>query len=246
VEEQTNDKIKDLIPQGTIDALTRLVLTNAIYFKGKWALQFDAKNTKKDDFKVSPGETVKVDMMEQTGKDAKFNYAETENLQALEMPYKGNELSMLVLLPKEDSIKPLEESLSVEKIGELRKQLVEQRIDVYFPKFTFETKYFMVPALTEMGMPTAFSPPTPTGGADFTGMTAKKELFITNVIHQAFVKVDEEGTEAAAATAVIVGVTSMPLPPKEFRADHPFIFIIQEKKTGSILFIGKVADPTAE
>ncbi|GAH79670.1 unnamed protein product, partial [marine sediment metagenome] len=131
VEEQTNNKIKDLIPQGFLDALTRLVLTNAIYFKGIWVKQFDKEDTIEEDFRISPNKTIKVPMMRLTGEEAKFNYAETEELQILEMSYEGEELSMLILLPKDDDLKSVEESLSVEKLSELRNMLVEQQVDIY-------------------------------------------------------------------------------------------------------------------
>lgn len=235
VEEQTNNKIKNLIPAGVLNTLTRLVLTNAIYFKGLWIKQFDKEETREEDFKVSPEKTVKVDMMSIAGEE--FNYYETEELQILEMLYEGEELSMLILLPKEDNLKSVEESLSVEKLSELRNMLVEQQVDIYIPKFKFETKYFMVKTLEEMGMPTAFSM-----DADFSGMDGTTDLFIANVIHQAFVDVNEEGTEAAAATGVIMELKAAM--PTVFRADHPFIFAIQERGTGNILFLGRVVDPT--
>lgn len=235
VEEKTNNKIKDLIPQGAINQLTRLVLTNAIYFKGTWVKQFDKKYTREGDFRISPNNIVKVQMMSLP--DEEFNYADTEKLQILEMPYDGEELSMLILLPKEDDLAYLEETLSVEKLSEWRNMLTKQEVDIYMPKFTFETKYFMVETLKEMGMPTAFIPDS----ADLSGMDGTRNLFISNIIHQAFVEVNEEGTEAAAATAVIVAITGMPT--NIFRADHPFIFIIQQRETGNILFLGKVVDP---
>jgi serpin B len=235
VEEQTNNKIKDLIPPGVLNALTRLVLTNAIYFKGLWVKQFDKKETREEDFKVSPEKTVKVDMMSMTGEE--FNYYETEELQIIELLYEGEDLSMLIILPKENYLKSLEESLSLEKLAELRNSLSEQQVDVYIPKFKFETKYFMVKTLKEMGMPTAFSM-----DADFSGMDSTKDLFIANVIHQAFIDVNEEGTEAAAATGVVMELKAAM--PTVFRADHPFIFMIQERETNNILFLGRVIDPS--
>ncbi|MEA3343414.1 MAG: serpin family protein [archaeon] len=238
VEVQTNDKIKDLIPSGVLDSMTRLVLTNAIYFKGTWVLQFDKSKTRETDFRVSPASTVKAQMMSLTGEKAKFDYAETDDLQILELPYKGNELSMLILLPKKDNLDAVEESLSAEKLSKWKNMLMERKTDVYLPKFKFETKYFMADDLSSMGMPTAFG-----SFADFSGMTGKKDLFISQVIHQAFVEVNEEGTEAAAATAVVMKELSASMP-NIFRADHPFIFIIQQKDTGNILFLGKVMDPT--
>jgi serpin B len=235
VEEQTNDKIKDLIPPGVLNALTRLVLTNAIYFKGLWVKQFDKKETREEDFRVSPEKTVKVPMMSIIGEE--FNYYETEKLQIIELLYEGEDLSMLIIIPKENDLKSLEESLSLEKLSELRSNLSEQQVDVYIPKFKFETKYFMVKTLKEMGMPTAFSM-----DADFSGMDGTKDLFIANVIHQAFVDVNEEGTEAAAAAGVVMELKAVM--PTVFRADHPFIFMIQERETNNILFLGRVIDPT--
>ena len=238
VEDQTNDKIKDLIPPNAVNSLTRLVLTNAVYFKGDWVLKFDKRKTTETDFRVSSSKTVQVPMMSLTGEKAKFNYAEDEQLQIIELPYEGNELSMLVLLPKEDNLQALEDSLSPEQLNAWRDTLYETQIDVYLPKFKLETKYFMAQDLEQMGMPTAFQWP----GADFSGMTGKDDLFISAVIHQAFVEVNEEGTEAAAATAVVM--TMGMAMPNEFRADHPFIFIIQQKDTGNILFLGKITDPS--
>jgi serpin B len=165
------------------------------------------------------------------------DYAETEDLQILELPYKGEELSMLVLLPKENDIDSLEQNLNINKLSEWKNMLEEQSVDVFLPKFKFETKYMMAPTLSDMGMPTAFS-----GSADFSGI-ANTGLFISQVIHQAFVDVNEEGTEAAAATAVMM-TDSLPPPKPLFRADHPFIFIIQQKETGNILFLGRVINPT--
>jgi len=237
IEDHTNNKIKDLIPQGALNACTELVLTNAIYFKGTWVKQFDKKETQDEDFRTSSGQTVKVPMMRSTGDDAKFNYAETDKIQILEMDYEGEDLSMLILLPKGDKLGDLEETITPEKLSGWRKMLNEQRVDIYIPQFKFETKYFMVETLTEMGMPTAFN-----SGANFSGMDGTTSLFIQNVIHQAFVEVNEEGTEAAAATAVIVGIESVQIIPV-FRADHPFIFTIQQKDTGNLLFLGRVSEP---
>ncbi len=237
VEEQTNDKIKNLVPRGSVGGDTRLVLTNAIYFKGFWLKQFDKKDTEEKDFRVSPGNTIKSQMMHSTGKGAEFNYAETDKLQILELPYEGKELSMLILLPKEDSLESIEGSLNAEELSELKNLLRKEEVDVYMPKFTFKTKYFMAEDLCKMGMSIAFS-----GSADFSGMTGKRDLFISEVIHQAFVDVNEEGTEAAAATAVAMR-TAVLGKIKTFKADHPFIFVIQEKETGNILFLGRVVNP---
>ena len=239
VEDRTNSKIKNLIPAGVINELTRLVLTNAIYFKGDWVTQFDKKNTREMDFRISPTETVKAQMMYLKGKDVKFPYAETEDMQVLEMPYSGDELSMLILLPKNDDLTGVESSLTAGKLQEIRSGLTEREVTVYLPKFKLETKSYLAVSLMRMGMPTPFSTE-----ADFSGMDGTRNLSITAVIHQAFVDVNEEGTEAAAATAVVVGL-AMAERPLVFQADHPFIFIIQEKKTGNILFVGRLEDPTA-
>ncbi len=240
VEDQTNNKIKNLIPSGLLNTLTRLVLTNAIYFKGEWVKQFNKDETQEQNFRVSPDDIVKVQMMQRTDDKSIFNYSENNKLQILEMPYSGEELSMLILLPKDDDLKGLENSLTVKQLSKWRKDLKEQRVNIFLPRFKFETKYFLADTLKEMGMPTAFSP-----AADFSGMTGKKDLFISQVIHQAFVEVNEEGTEAAAATAVIMEKgLSVSHRMSVFKADHPFIFLIQEKATGNILFFGRVTNPS--
>ena len=239
VEEKTNNKIKDLIPERVINKMTRLVLTNAVYFKGTWVKQFEKKDTRDEDFYVSPGNTIKAPMMRLTGEEAEFNYAETEDLQVLELPYEGEDLSMLILLPKED-LASIDDSLTPEQISAFKQLLRKQRVDIYIPKFKFETKYMMKEDLKSMGMPTAFDDVA----ADFSGMTGDKSLYIGAVIHQAFVDVNEEGTEAAAATAVIMTLKSAMPMQKVFRADHPFIFMIQQKDTGNILFMGRVNNPT--
>jgi len=184
---------------------------------------------------------------------ARFNYSETENMQILELPYKGKEISMLVLLPKQGeeydfetdkvitfnySLEDIE--LSLEKLNEYKSQMQETKLDaIYLPKFEFDTKYNLNENLKALGMPTAFD----AGNADFSGMNGNLDLFISQVIHQAYVKVDEKGTEAAAATAVVMTLTSSATPSNIFRADHPFIFIIQERETGNILFIGRMSNP---
>jgi serpin B len=166
---------------------------------------------------------------------AEFNYADLGELQILELPYKGDDISMLIILPNE-TLKDVE--LSSDKLNEYKSQMQETKLDgIYLPKFEFDTKYFLEDTLKAMGMPIAFSP-----AADFSGMTGRKDLYIAYVIHQAYVKVDEKGTEAAAATAVIM--KTFVGPRKIFEADHPFIFIIQEKETGNILFMGKVVNPS--
>jgi serpin B len=238
IEEQTNYKIEDLIPPGVLDTATRLVLTNAIYFKGTWVWQFDKSDTRDRDFKITPTNIVKTPTMFMDNDKAEFNYADLGHLQILELPYKGDKISMLILLPNEtlDDVEPI---LTAENLKDWKSEMESTKLDaIYIPKFEFETKYFMVDTLTSMGMPTPFTWP----GADFSGMDGTKNLYISNVIHQAYVKVDEEGTEAAAATAIVMTLGSA-LPRNVFNADHPFIFLIQEKETGNILFLGRIVNP---
>ena len=234
VEGETEEKIRDLLPPGSIDDLTRLVITNAIYFKGTWVEQFDANETTDEEFRVGPNATVTVPMMHG---NAVYPYAETEALHVLEMPYAhGNEteLAMLVLLPKEDTLTAAEEALDAERLAGLRESLVSQNVRVVFPKFTLETGNPLPGVLAAMGMPTAF-----TDDADLSGMDGTRDLFVTGVFHKAFVDVNEEGTEAAAATGVMVGGGVAPV----FRADHPFVFFITEKDSGTILFMGRIVNP---
>jgi len=241
VEDKTNDKIKDLLPEGVIDSLTRLVLTNAIYFKAKWLIQFDADKTSDEYFRVNPDKSIKVPMMQPTSQKSTFNYTQNKDLQILEMPYAGEDLAMLILLPLDDDIEALENSFTIEKLTEWKKSLRKRRVKIYIPRFKFETKYFLSETLSDLGMPTAF-----TNSADFSGMTGNNVLKIDKVIHQAFIEVNEEGTEAAAATGVTMYMTSFRKqkhPTPVFKADHPFIFIIQQNETGNILFMGRVNNP---
>ena len=235
VEERTNDRIKDLFPPGSIDGDVRLVLTNAIYFKGDWLYEFDEEATSEEEFHVTPTTSVEVDIMSLRDD---FNYAETDELQLLELPYTGEDVSMLILLPKEGHMGDVEAQLSAERLGEWVDMMEGAAVNVYLPRFTFETKYFMMEDLAEMGMPTAF-----TDAADFSGMTGNRELFIDKVIHQAFIEVNEEGTEAAAATGVSMKLSAA-MPGEVFRADHPFIFLIRDMDTGLILFMGRMTDPS--
>ncbi len=241
VENQTEGKIQNLIPSGLITTDTRLVLTNAVYFKGEWARQFNTTFTKEEDFTLGSGAKNKVPMMHRTDS---FNYSEVDGIQVLEMPYSGGDLSMLVLLPKSGELGQLENSLTPEKLEAWKAGMRTHEVEVYLPKFKFEAKYMLGDTLQNMGMRQAFS-----DSADFSGMTQAEGLKIDRVVHKAFVEVDEKGTAAAAATAVIMVPTMAPggeePPTPVFRADHPFIFIIQEKGTGNILFMGRVADPTA-
>jgi len=239
VEDKTNDKIQDLIPAGMLSPATRLVLTNAIYFKANWSNQFDAEDTRDGKFKLSSGQDVDAKLMHKT---SNYNYGETGDIQILEMDYLDNDLSMIIILPKDDKLNKVENDFSKDKLKDWKNDMETEKVRVTLPKFKFETKYFMAKDLKEMGMPTAFKYPD----ADFTGMSLTDELYIDEVIHQTFVEVAEYGTEAAAATAVIMrlGSASPTEEPKIFTADHPFIFIIQQKDTGNILFMGRMSNPS--
>lgn len=238
VEAQTHNKIVDLIPRRGLIQNTRLVLTNAIYFKGDWLTEFDKTLTEDADFKVSAKETVKAPMMRFAYNAPKQNYAETDDMQILELPYQGDELSMLLLLPKRGDVETLDQSLKPAKIAVWRRLLRKTPVRVSMPKFRLEQGYDLKPQLQSLGMPTAFS-----GAADFSGMTGDQTLFISAVRHKAYVDVNEKGTEAAAATDVEMQFKGLPAYQKVFQADHPFLFLIQEKAGGNILFIGKLSRP---
>jgi serpin B len=240
VENKTQQKIKELIKPGILDSLTTLVLCNAIYFKGNWSSQFDKKRTQNADFFISPETTIKVPMMNQK---SRYKFKEFGGFSAIELPYEGNDLSMIVFLPKKnDGLEEFEKDLTNENVKSWIDKLTEthkSEVFVSFPRFKTTYEFELSKTLAGMGMPSAFSLPP----ADFSGMTGIKDLFINKVIHKAFVDVNEEGTEAAAATAVVMirkGISK----PLTFRADHPFVFIIRENQTGSILFIGRIINPT--
>lgn len=234
VEQKTADKIKDLLAKGSLTELTRLVLTNAIYFKGDWATKFKPEMTKPMPFHVSAEKTVDVQMMRQTGD---FLFSENEDVKVLELPYVGKDLSMVLLLPK-TNMADLDAKLDAARLAEWTGQVTEREVDIYLPKFKFETKYELQDLLSGMGMVDAFALPP----ADFSGISGQKDLYITKVIHQAIIEVNEEGSEAAAATAVIMGVKAV-LHKPVFKADRPFLFLIRHNETGSILFMGRVNNP---
>ncbi len=239
VEAQTEEKIKDLIPAGVLGPLVRLVLVNAIYFKGDWARQFDADRTADAAFRTAAGPAVTVPLMSQ---QADFPYGELESLQLLELPYRGDALSMLIVLPAmPDGLARLEESLTPEKLAQWRQALRTREVQVFLPRFKMTASLNLNEPLGALGMEAAFDP----SRADFSGISGPPGwLFIDSVLHKAFVEVNEEGTEAAAATGVVMRITSLPQPPPVFRADRPFLFLIQERETGSVLFMGRIADPS--
>jgi serpin B len=237
VSDQTEDRIKDLIPQGAIDALTRLVLTNAIYFNAAWEYPFDKKMTANGPFYLLDGGQVTVPMMRQT---ESFGYTQGEGYQAVELLYDGDELSMVIILPEDGQFEAFEEGLEAQKVSDITSDLQLAQVTLTMPKFEFDSEFSLKDTLASMGMPIAFS-----GAADFSGMTGTPDLCISAVLHKAFVSVDEAGTEAAAATAVIVGETAIPEQPVEVTIDHPFIFLIRDIETGAILFVGRVLNPGA-
>jgi serpin B len=234
VSEQTEEKIKDLLPPGSINSATRLVLTNAIYFNAAWQSQFKPESTADGQFHLLAGGDVAVRMMKQT---ASFGYAKGSNYQAVELPYDGNELSMVILLPQTDQFKVFEGALSSQQVNDIIKSIKYQQVVLTMPKFKIESQFGLKDTLSSMGMKAAFV------GADFSGMDGRKDLEVSDVVHKAFVAVDENGTEAAAATAVIMRLTAMPAEPVQVTIDHPFIFFIRDLKTGAILFIGRVMNP---
>jgi serpin B len=243
VGEKTNNKIPDLLPPGSVTSLTRLVITNAVYFKGTWEKQFDANMTQDAGFRVSSDKTTTARMMQRTDDDARYPYAENGDVQMLEIPYahsSGAGLSMIVLLPKGDNLSAAEQYLNPENLSVIEQSASTQQVKVFFPRFHLETQYSLPTVLGAMGMPTAF-----TSSADFSGMDGRQDLLISDVVHKAYVDVNEEGTEAAAATGVVMNLAAVreesPVP--VFRADHPFVFLIRDNNTGTILFAGRVTDP---
>lgn len=241
VEKETRDKIKNLLPMGTITAMTRLVLTNAIYFKGDWQDPFKKEATRDLPFTLTGGKKVEAPLMHRVGA---YGYAENDRYQLLDMPYNGRRISMTVLLPrKTDGLPALEKEMTGESLAAaLRTIRNEKQVHVHLPRFKTEKSFTLNEPLMALGMKAAFMT------ADFSGMhNGGEDLSISAVIHKAFVDVNEEGTEAAAATGVVAGVTSVAQPPtpRYFKADHPFLFLIRDRKTGSVLFLGRMENPQA-
>ncbi len=238
VEEKTKEKIKNLLSAPPVDELTRLILVNAIYFKGKWETEFDKKKTIESQFFTSEDSTVKCQMM--NGKIEGLPHFGDENLQALELPYKGG-LSMLLILPKEKgSLPKIEALLDFAKFADIRRNLRKKEVQVSIPKFRTTVSATLNDYFKKLGMIDAF-----TSKADFSAMDGTDSLYISAILHKAFVDVNEEGSEAAAATAVIMRLKCAPEPLPVFRADSPFLFFICGKD-GEILFMGRICDPTQE
>ena len=238
VEEKTNDKIKDLLTEGSIGENTKLVITNAIYFNGTWLQEFEEGATHKRTFHLSNGQEKEADMMYAIGT---YNYGEDKNAEILELPYKGDDISMYVILPHKNNIDEFERDLTLDYYNELKATLNSNEVKILLPKFTFETKAQLNEPLQDMGITDAFN----LGTADFSGISESEDLFISSVIHQAYIVVNEKGTEAAAATAIAVD-TGLPYYEYEFTANHPFMFFIEDKRTDCILFMGKVESPENE
>jgi len=242
VAQQTNDKIQNLIPQGALDQLTRLVLTNAVYFKGQWATAFDPSLTQNAAFTLGSGGQVQVPTMHAVNL---YGYMQSDGYQVLELPYQGNRLVMDVLLPSATSgLSGLDAGQLPADLSGWLQGMAPQQVDVSLPKFKMTTQFTLNQSLEALGMTDAFNP---YGAADFSGISTNP-LSISSVIHKAFIDVDETGTEAAGATGVVVA-TSLEFapyaPPIVFNADHPFLFLIRDTQSGSVLFMGQVADPTA-
>jgi serpin B len=242
IAKQTDNRIENLIAPGVLTPSTRLVLTNAIYFKGTWLNPFDKSQSQDEDFHASATQTVKAPMMHRTGS---YRFFDGGAFQALELPYKGNELAMVVFLPKDVAgLNALEQSFTSAAASDWLVRLTPApKVILTLPRFTLTQQFELSSALRAMGMPLAFS-----GAADFSGMTGKPDFTISAAIHKAFIDVNEQGTEAAAATAIVMRSLAMRAqqlepPPVVFRADHPFLFLIRETKSGAILFMGRVDDP---
>ncbi|MBI5157635.1 MAG: serpin family protein [Acidimicrobiia bacterium] len=239
VAEETNDRITDLIPAGAIDDLTRLVLVNAVYLDATWALPFDPEATFDAPFFLLDGSEVSAPTMHAYQLHAL--YASGEGWQAIDLPYTGEELSMIVVVPDAGRFTEVEGRLTVGLLDEVRTGLGQSIVDLSLPKFEMRNQLSLVEALQALGISAAFDP----GAADFSGMSTEEQLFISGVLHEAFIAVDEAGTEAAAATAVIIGTTSMPTDVVALDIDRPFLFFLQDRVTGALLFVGRVVDPTA-
>ncbi len=233
VESQTNNRIQNLIPEGGVTPNTRVVLTNALWFKANWASPFSEASTTNQSFFNQNSSTSSVPFMRQT---FMVSYAQADGCQAVDIPYAGNNFSMLMIMPDPDTFDAFLSSLTPTILGDITSQLAAQEVDLSLPKFTFTYTASMVPILSSLGMTDAFNPAT----ADFSGIDGNHDLFISGVFHQTFISVDESGTEAAAATGISVSTTSVPLPQLTLMIDHPYIFFIREKQTGLILFMGKV------
>lgn len=236
VEDKTQDKIKNLIKKNMLDPLTRMVLVNAIYFNGKWEYPFNKENTYQDKFYVYSECEMQTDFMKRT---ASMKYHEDDLAQMVEIPYANKSLSMMVILPKKKyGMEELENHLNHKLYQSYQKAMFSKRVNLILPKFKISDDYELNEPLKKLGMKSAFEK-----DADFSGMTGTRDLFISNVVHKSYVDVNEEGTEAAAATGVVMRKTTAVMETVDFKADHPFIFLIKDNKTNAILFMGRLMKP---
>jgi serpin B len=242
IADHTEDKIQDLLPPGTINEATRMVLANAIYFHASWANPFEEVNTEDDTFTLIDGSTVTVPMMAQ---QESLGYVQGDGFQAVELPYLGGNVAMLAIVPDAGSFAQVEAELDAQQFAALRNQLANGDVQLYMPRFGFDTDLNLKPPMMALGMVDAFD----SERADFTRMfdptQVNGNLYITDALHKAYIDVDEAGTEAAAATAIVLGITSAPMPsePVIIRLDRPFIYAIYDYPTGTILFLGRVMNP---
>jgi len=239
VADQTQQKIKDLIPAGGVSSMTRVVLTNAIWFKSDWAHQFTKENTRNQDFTNRKGTVSSLPFMNQT---VNLPYLQGKGYQAVELPYIDNKLAMLVVMPDAGKFDSVVQGLSTATLNEITAGLKDQYLALSMPKFNFSSSPAMNSSLSSLGMGAAFD----AGKADFSGISGNRELSISGVVHKAFINVDEKGTEAAAATGVLIGVTSINVnQPLKLTLDRPFLFMIRDRQTGLIIFMGKLMNPVA-
>jgi len=239
---QTNDKIKDLLPSGAVDGNTRIVLVNALYFKGDWMRKFDPEQTKDQDFHVDPKTQVKVPMMYQKAKFGLKTIKELDDATALRMPYKGESLDMILVLPDEKSnLDSLEKKMQEVDLSQAFSNISETKVKTFVPKFKIESTLELNQPLQKVGISNMFD----VGAADLSGISGNKDLFVSLVVQKAFIEVNEEGAEAAAATGAVMMMRSMPMPINEptFRCDRPFYFMIRERSSGLVLFSGRVVNP---
>jgi serpin B len=238
IADQTNDKIKDLIPSGLLNALTKMVLTNAIYFKADWDSPFEKDSTHNADFHLDrKSGIIQTPTMHRAGR---VSFFQDPQLAAIQMTYKSSDLAMLILLPnRNDGLPGLERNLDITQLSQVITGLTFQPVAISLPQFKITASFDASAALKSLGIKAAF-----TDKADFSGMDGKHDLYLSAVVHQAYVAVDENGTEAAAATAMVFRATAIQMPPPvTFNADHPFLFLIRDTKTGMILFMGRVQNP---
>jgi len=238
VSDETRQRIEDLIPEGAIDDMTRLVLANAIYFKASWMTAFDPDATGTEPFHRLSGDSVDVPMMQAS---ESYRYLLGDGYLAIELPYQSGEMSMVILLPDGGRFEAFEDALGPDVLEQALAEMAYGPVSLGLPRFSYESAFSLRDALEGLGMTDAFDPDR----ADFSGMDGNRDLHIGSVLHKAFVAVDEKGTEAAAATAVIMGITSAPIgEPITITVDRPFIYLIRDGQTGGILFMGRVVDPS--